>query len=66
MDTPLPNFALEHNMPTRWGLCTEGILRDLANAALGVAFASTLQFEASFTTLELKITFLRPVLEGGP
>lgn len=42
-----------------------GILRDLANAALGVAFASTLQREASFTTLELKITFLRPVLEGA-
>lgn len=41
-----------------------GILCDLADAAMGVAFASTLSLEESFTTLELKINFLRPFREG--
>jgi uncharacterized protein (TIGR00369 family) len=38
-----------------------GILCDVADAAMGVAFASTLDDGESFTTLELKINFLRPV-----
>jgi uncharacterized protein (TIGR00369 family) len=38
-----------------------GILCDVADAAMGVAFASTLADDESFTTLELKINFLRPV-----
>ena len=38
-----------------------GVLCDLADAAMGVAFASTLDPDQSFTTLELKINFLRPV-----
>jgi uncharacterized protein (TIGR00369 family) len=38
-----------------------GILCDLADAAMGVAFARTLSESESFTTLELKINFLRPV-----
>jgi uncharacterized protein (TIGR00369 family) len=38
-----------------------GILCDVADAAMGVAFASTLGDGESFTTLELKINFLRPV-----
>ena len=41
-----------------------GILCDLADAAMGVAFATTLQLDESFTTLELKINFLRPVWNG--
>jgi uncharacterized protein (TIGR00369 family) len=41
-----------------------GILCDLADAAMGVAFASTLAPEESFTTLELKINFLRPFWKG--
>jgi uncharacterized protein (TIGR00369 family) len=41
-----------------------GILCDLADAAMGVAFASTLAAEQSFTTLELKINFLRPFWKG--
>ncbi len=41
-----------------------GILCDLADAAMGVAFASTLQSDESFTTLELKINFLRPMWSG--
>jgi len=38
-----------------------GILCDLADAAMGMAFISTLPPDESFTTLELKINFLRPV-----
>src|SRR5438105_12071335 len=38
-----------------------GILCDLADAAMGVAYASTLGEGESFTTLELKINFLKPV-----
>jgi uncharacterized protein (TIGR00369 family) len=38
-----------------------GILCDIADAAMGIAYASTLEEGESFTTLELKINFLRPV-----
>jgi uncharacterized protein (TIGR00369 family) len=38
-----------------------GILCDIADAAMGMAFASTLATEESFTTVELKINFFRPV-----
>jgi len=38
-----------------------GILCDIADAAMGIAFQSTLEDSESFTTLELKINFLRPV-----
>jgi len=41
-----------------------GILCDLADAAMGIAFASTLQHDESFTTLELNINFLRPMWNG--
>lgn len=40
-----------------------GILCDIADAAMGYAFASTLGPGESFTTLELKINFLRPVFD---
>lgn len=38
-----------------------GILCDIADAAMGMAFASTLSANESFTTVELKINFFRPV-----
>lgn len=38
-----------------------GILCDLADAAMGIAYATELGEGESFTTLELKINFLRPV-----
>lgn len=41
-----------------------GILCDVADAAMGIAFASTLAEGESFTTLELKINFLKPVWTG--
>ena len=41
-----------------------GILCDLADAAMGMAFFSTCAEGESFTTLELKINFLRPFWTG--
>ena len=41
-----------------------GILCDLADGALGVCWASTLGEDETFTTVELKINFLRPVWQG--
>jgi uncharacterized protein (TIGR00369 family) len=41
-----------------------GVLCDVADAAMGVAYASTLREGESFTTLELKINFLRPFRTG--
>jgi uncharacterized protein (TIGR00369 family) len=38
-----------------------GVLCDVADAAMGMAFASTLAEGETFTTLELKINFLKPV-----
>jgi uncharacterized protein (TIGR00369 family) len=38
-----------------------GVLCDIADAAMGIAFASTLASDESFTTIELKINFFRPV-----
>jgi len=41
-----------------------GILCDIADAAMGMAFASTLAPGESFTTVELKINFFRPVWQA--
>jgi uncharacterized protein (TIGR00369 family) len=41
-----------------------GVLCDIADAAMGVAYKSTLKDGETFTTLELKINFLRPVWNG--
>jgi uncharacterized protein (TIGR00369 family) len=38
-----------------------GILCDIADAAMGLAYASNLAESETFTTLELKISFLKPV-----
>jgi|SRR5277367_1535503 len=42
-----------------------GVLCDIADAAMGVAFASTLAAGESFTTVELKINFFRPVWDAS-
>jgi len=41
-----------------------GILCDMADAAMGMAYAATLDEGETFTTLELKINFLKPVWTG--
>ena len=49
----------EHANPM--GTLHGGILCDIADAAMGIAFASALEDGDSFTTLELKINYLKPV-----
>ncbi len=53
--------------PRHWnpqGTLHGGVTCDIADAAMGMAYASTLDADASFTTIELKINYLRPVREG--
>ncbi len=41
-----------------------GVLADIADGAMGTAFASTMEEDETFTNTELKINFLRPVWKG--
>ena len=41
-----------------------GVLCDIADAAMGMAYAAGLDEGETFTTLELKINFLKPVRAG--
>jgi uncharacterized protein (TIGR00369 family) len=41
-----------------------GVLCDIADAAMGMAFASTLAPDESFTTIALSINFFRPVWQS--
>ena len=52
----------QHSSPL--GTVHGGILCDLADAAMGMAYATSLDDNETFTTLELKINFLKPVRAG--
>jgi uncharacterized protein (TIGR00369 family) len=57
-------FVLDANMERHanpMGTLHGGILCDVADGAMGMACASLLEEGESFTTLELKINYLRPV-----
>lgn len=54
--------SARHSNPM--GTLHGGILCDIADAAMGIAYASTLEEGESFTTLELKVNFLKPVWES--
>lgn len=41
-----------------------GVFCDIADAAMGMAYITTLMDDETFTTLELKINFLKPVWNG--
>jgi uncharacterized protein (TIGR00369 family) len=41
-----------------------GVICDVADAAMGMAYASTLEEGETFTTVELKVNFLKQVREG--
>lgn len=56
------NASRRHTNPM--GTLHGGILCDLVDGAMGVAFASGLLEGESFTTLELKINFLKPIWEA--
>lgn len=54
--------AEKHGNPM--GTVHGGIICDLADGAMGAAYASRLGEGESFTTLELKVNFLKPVRRG--
>jgi uncharacterized protein (TIGR00369 family) len=54
--------AARHANPM--GTLHGGVLCDIADAAMGMAYAATLDEGETFTTLELKINFLKPVRAG--
>lgn len=60
--TVILDVGKEHANPL--GTLHGGILCDIGDAAMGYAFASTLEEDESFATLELHVNYLRPVWEG--
>jgi uncharacterized protein (TIGR00369 family) len=66
IDPGTATFELEagpqHASPL--GTVHGGVICDVADAAMGCAHASLLEEGESFTTLELKINFLKPVWSG--
>jgi len=41
-----------------------GVMVDIADAAMGIAVASTLKPDEDMTTIELKMSFMRPHVKG--
>jgi uncharacterized protein (TIGR00369 family) len=58
-------FEADERHANPMGTLHGGVLCDIADAAMGVAYRSTLADGESFTTLELKINFLRPVWKAS-
>ena len=57
-------LTAESRHANHMGTLHGGILCDIADAATGLAYATTLAEGESFTTLELKINFLKPFWTG--
>jgi uncharacterized protein (TIGR00369 family) len=52
---------VDERLANPMGTLHGGVLCDLSDAAMGIAYASELERGESFTTLELKINFMKPV-----
>jgi uncharacterized protein (TIGR00369 family) len=57
-------MEVDERLHNPMGTLHGGIYCDLADAAMGFAYAATLSEGESFTTVELKINFLRAVRQG--
>jgi uncharacterized protein (TIGR00369 family) len=55
------SFQASERHANPMGTLHGGVLCDIADAAMGMAYASTLAEGETFTTLELKINYLKPV-----
>jgi uncharacterized protein (TIGR00369 family) len=53
-----------HQHENPMGTTHGGIICDIADAAMGMSYATLLQADESFTTVELKVNFLRPFWSG--
>jgi len=58
------DFEAQPRHANPMGTLHGGVLADIADAAMGIAYASTLDEGETFTTVELKINFLKPVWTG--
>lgn len=52
---------VDERLANPMGTLHGGVLCDIADAAMGMAYASELERGETFTTLELKINFMKPV-----
>jgi uncharacterized protein (TIGR00369 family) len=57
-------MEVDERLHNPMGTLHGGVYCDLADAAMGYAYAATLGDGESFTTVELKINFFRPVRRG--
>ena len=57
-------FVAEQRHANPMGTLHGGIMCDVADAAMGMAYATTLQQGESFTTIDLRINYLRPFWTG--
>jgi uncharacterized protein (TIGR00369 family) len=57
-------FHADERHTNPMGTLHGGVLCDIADFAMGAAYVSTLGVGESFTTLELKINFLKPFWKG--
>jgi uncharacterized protein (TIGR00369 family) len=55
---------VDERLANPMGTLHGGVLCDLSDAAMGIAYATELERGESFTTLELKINFMKPVWRG--
>ena len=60
--TVVIDCGVKHHNPM--GRAQGGLLSAVADAAMGIAFARTLTDGQDFSTIELKINFIRPVVTG--
>ena len=60
----LVEFEATERHANPMGTLHGGVLADIADAAMGMAYAAGLEAGETFTTLELKINFLKPVWTG--
>jgi len=58
------DFTAEARHANPMGTLHGGVLADIADAAMGMAYAALLDEGETFTTLELKINFTKPVWTG--
>jgi len=57
-------MTVDQNMHNLSGTMHGGIMGDIADAAMGIALATTLEPDEDFTTIEMKMSFLRPHIKG--
>lgn len=57
-------FEADERHANPMGTLHGGVFCDIADAAMGMAYASTLEAGETFATLELKINFLKPFWRG--